>query len=220
MPDYSKTIIYVIKCKDEDVEDLYVGHTTNFSRRKREHKSRCNNIKKYYNFKIYHFIQANGGWNNFDMTILEEYPCENKRQAELKEEEIRVEREAQLNMIRAFRTEEQHKEQIKTWNENNEKEKTEEEKEKEKEEKKEYDKEYFQKNKERKRKQNLEWREKHKEELKEYFKQYNQKNNQKRKEQQRQLREKNKEKINERQRQKRAEKKLLNNIHNEPSESD
>jgi hypothetical protein len=194
MPDYSKTIIYVIKCKDENVENEYVGSTTNFSRRKREHKSRCNNINsKYHNLKIYQFIRENRGWGNWDMIIIEEYPCENKRQTELKEEEIRVERKATLNMNRAFRTEEQHKEQIKTWNENNEKEKTEEEKEKEKEEKKEYDKEYFQKNKERKRKQNLEWREKHEEELKEYFKQYYQK--------------------------KKAEK-LLNNIHNEPAESD
>ena len=34
MPDYSKYIIYVIKCKDENVEEEYVGSTTNFSKRK------------------------------------------------------------------------------------------------------------------------------------------------------------------------------------------
>ena len=36
--DYSKTIIYKIVCKDIDIEDCYVGSTTDFVRRKSEHK--------------------------------------------------------------------------------------------------------------------------------------------------------------------------------------
>jgi post-segregation antitoxin (ccd killing protein) len=36
------------------------------------------------------------------MIQLEEYPCENKRQAERREEEVRLERNAQLNMKKAF----------------------------------------------------------------------------------------------------------------------
>jgi hypothetical protein len=28
--DYSKTIVYKICCKDVDVKDVYVGHTTDF----------------------------------------------------------------------------------------------------------------------------------------------------------------------------------------------
>ena len=32
--DYSNTIIYKIYCKNEMVTDIYVGHTTNFTKRK------------------------------------------------------------------------------------------------------------------------------------------------------------------------------------------
>ena len=41
--DYSKTIIYKLCCKDINITDIYVGHTTNFIKRKNEHKSDCNN---------------------------------------------------------------------------------------------------------------------------------------------------------------------------------
>ena len=36
--DYSKTIIYKIVCNDLDITDLYVGHTTDFIRRRHHHK--------------------------------------------------------------------------------------------------------------------------------------------------------------------------------------
>ena len=40
---YSKTIIYKIRCEDENITDIYVGSTTNFIKRKNIHKSVCNN---------------------------------------------------------------------------------------------------------------------------------------------------------------------------------
>ena len=45
--DYSKCIIYKIVCNDENVLESYVGHTTNFVKRKYNHKSNCktNNLK-------------------------------------------------------------------------------------------------------------------------------------------------------------------------------
>jgi predicted GIY-YIG superfamily endonuclease len=36
---YSKTIMYQICCKDLLVTEKYVGHTTNFTQRKRQHKT-------------------------------------------------------------------------------------------------------------------------------------------------------------------------------------
>ena len=39
--DYSNTIIYKLICKDDNVKDLYVGHTTNFVQRKHAHKDNC-----------------------------------------------------------------------------------------------------------------------------------------------------------------------------------
>jgi predicted GIY-YIG superfamily endonuclease len=101
--DYSKNIIYVIKCKDDNITEEYIGSTTNFRHRKFQHKSSCNNKKSIeYNQIKYNFIRENGGWDNWIMLEIEKYPCQDKREAEKKEEEIRIERKAKLNMIKAF----------------------------------------------------------------------------------------------------------------------
>ena len=42
--DYSKTVIYKICCLDKSIQDLYIGHTTNFTKRKYQHKVCCNDI--------------------------------------------------------------------------------------------------------------------------------------------------------------------------------
>ena len=36
-------VIYKIRCKDEAITDLYIGHTFNYPRRVTEHKSKCGN---------------------------------------------------------------------------------------------------------------------------------------------------------------------------------
>jgi len=96
--DYSNTIIYVIKCKDDNITEEYIGSTTNFKQRKNNHKSSCNNEKnKDYNAFKYKFIRDNGGWDNWIMLEVEKYPCNDKREAEKREEEIRIERNAKLN---------------------------------------------------------------------------------------------------------------------------
>jgi hypothetical protein len=84
--DYSKTIIYKLVCKDLLVTDVYVGHTTNFTERKRCHKSNCNNENdKGYNYKIYQTIRDNGNWTNWDMIQVEEYCCNNNNEATARE---------------------------------------------------------------------------------------------------------------------------------------
>jgi hypothetical protein len=214
MPDYSKTIIYVIKCKDDNITEEYIGSTINFRSRERCHKSNCNNEKcKEYNCKKYQFIRDNGGWDNWFMIQLEEFPCENKRQAELKEEEVRVKRKTQLNMIRAYLSEEEKKEYKKKWKEENI------------ENFKEQAKIWEENNKEKRKEQHKKWEEENKEKRKKCREKKNERerqkyaeNKEKINEKQRQRRTKNKEKINERRRQKRAEKKLSQHIHNEPAE--
>jgi predicted GIY-YIG superfamily endonuclease len=50
---YENTIFYKIVCKDLNLNYCYVGHTTDFRRRKTEHKSSCiNENDKDYNYKI------------------------------------------------------------------------------------------------------------------------------------------------------------------------
>lgn len=85
--DYSKNVIYKLVCNDLNVKDIYVGHTTNFIDRKRSHKHNCHNenSSKYYHLKVYEVIRANMGWDNWSMILVEEYPCENRLQAEQRE---------------------------------------------------------------------------------------------------------------------------------------
>lgn len=82
--DYSNTVIYKIFCKDKNIKDLYIGHTTNFIKRKAMHKS-CYNIGK--NLKIYNIIRDNGGWNNWEMVEIAKYDCKNSTEARIKEQE-------------------------------------------------------------------------------------------------------------------------------------
>ena len=117
--DYSKTIIYVLKCKDDNIIEEYIGSTINFIERKSNHKKACNNEKnKDHNQLKYKFIRNNGGWNNWIMLEVEKYPCNDKREAEKREEEIRVERKAKLNSCKAFGAETK-KEYNKLWYEEN-----------------------------------------------------------------------------------------------------
>jgi len=86
MPNFSKTVIYKICCNDATITDIYIGHTTDLIMRRYHHKHNCNKDKNpYYNFKIYKFIRENGGWNNWTLIQIEEYPCENVNEARARE---------------------------------------------------------------------------------------------------------------------------------------
>jgi len=86
LADYKKTIIYKIQCKDENITDIYIGHTTCYYQRYRLHKSTCNNeTSKGFNYKIYKIIRENGGWENWNMVIIEKYPCNNITEAKERE---------------------------------------------------------------------------------------------------------------------------------------
>ena len=84
--DYSKTIIYKIVCNDLSVTDFYIGHTTEFRRRRYDHKSNCNNEKsKQFNLPIYKFIREHGGWFSWVMIQIEQYECKNVNEARARE---------------------------------------------------------------------------------------------------------------------------------------
>jgi DNA anti-recombination protein RmuC len=164
MPDYTKTIIY--KLINYDYPELvYVGSTTNFTKRKQNHKDRCLNEKnKKYNLKVYTNIRENDGWENWNMIKICDYPCNNKREAELKEDEYMTELKASLNMIRASRTQKQYQE--------DNKEKIQEYAKEYRDNNKEKIKEYNETNKEKLKEYNKEYNEKHKEKIKENKKEY------------------------------------------------
>ena len=98
--DYSNTIIYKIICKDKNIKELYVGHTTNFIQRKHAHKQSCNNMKSSnYKYKLYNIIRNNGGWSNWELIILEILSCKNKIEALTKEQEYYEKLQVTLNSV-------------------------------------------------------------------------------------------------------------------------
>lgn len=98
--DYSKTHFYKIVCNDTDLNLCYVGHTTDFKRRKYEHKSCCDNVNgKMYNHNVYKTIRENGGFENWSMILLDTLHCENSLDAKKKEREFMEELNATLNQV-------------------------------------------------------------------------------------------------------------------------
>jgi hypothetical protein len=83
---YLKTIIYKIVCKDLNITDIYVGHTTDFTERKYAHKKRYNgSFNESCNLKVYQKIRENGGWDNWDILEIEKYPCNDSNEAQTRE---------------------------------------------------------------------------------------------------------------------------------------
>ena len=154
--DYSKTIIYKIVCDDLSVKDCYVGHTTDMSKRKWGHKSVCNNDKnKGHNHKIYKIIRENGGWDNWNMLLVEKFPCKDKYDACKREREVYEEIDAKMNTVRPYLTQEE----IKQYH-------------------KQYDQEYYQTNKEYKKEKFKEYNQLNKQKISAYKKEYRQINKQ------------------------------------------
>lgn len=144
---FQNTIIYKIICRDEKIKDLYVGQTTNFTKRKSRHKTNCNLIgtEKYFLF-VYEFIRKNGGWDNWMVVELEKFPCENKNQAVCREKYWMKELGATLNKHKYYNDEKEYN-QI-------------------------YNKRYREENKEKIKEYKKNYREVNKEKIKEYNKKY------------------------------------------------
>ena len=98
--DYSNTIIYKITCKDPVVTDVYVGHTTNFVQRKHAHKQSCISAKSAnHKCKLYEVMRNNGGWDNWQMEIINFFKCHDHYEARQKEQEYFISLHATLNSI-------------------------------------------------------------------------------------------------------------------------
>jgi len=151
--DYSKTIIYKLVCKDLLVTDVYVGHTTNFTERKRCHKTDCNNQNKpNYNYKVYQTIRDNGNWSNWDMIQVEEYCCNNNNEATARERYWYETLNSNMNTKVPNRKQKEYEKEYRETN---------------KDKIKEYHKEYMKTNIDKIKENNKLWKEKNKEKLKE-----------------------------------------------------
>ena len=181
MPDYSKCVIYKLCCKNLDVKEIYVGSTCNFTKRKNKHKTDSSNLNsKSHNSKVYKFIRDNGGFENWDMVMVEEYPCENIMQKVKRERYWCEELKSELNSISPCRDKKEYRQY-----------------------KKEKLKEYYQDNKEKL----IEYQKEYRQDNKEKIKEYRQDNKEKIKEQKKEWYEKNKDAIKQRKKEYRAKKK-------------
>lgn len=119
--DYSKIIIYKIVCDDLNVLDLYIGSTTDFRKRKNQHKSVCNNVNdKGYNLKVYQMIRENGGWENWSMIEIEKFSCLNGNEARARERHWLEALSANMNIRVPSRTRKEYKKEYdKEYNEAN-----------------------------------------------------------------------------------------------------
>ena len=112
MPLYENSVIYkLVHCNDQDNENIYIGSTTNFRGRKSEHKCNCYNSKdKRYTINVYCFIREKGGWEEWLMIPIEVYPCNNKRELEVKERYYIELMKPKLNKVIPTRTYKEYRE--------------------------------------------------------------------------------------------------------------
>jgi hypothetical protein len=76
--------IYKIYCRDSEITECYIGSTEDFTERCRKHKNVCNNENELaYNIKLYTFIRANGGMDNFIIEQIIDCEIEDRYDAEL-----------------------------------------------------------------------------------------------------------------------------------------
>ena len=103
--DYSKCVIYKIVCTDLNVNDVYVGHTTDLRVRRNKHKSDCNcETSKAHNIYVYQIIRQYGGWSNWHVIEIEKFPCNDKNEATARERMYMEQLNANLNTVCPTRT--------------------------------------------------------------------------------------------------------------------
>ena len=164
--------MYKICPKNKNLNYCYIGQTTNFTNRKRQHiKNTTNpNDKKHYHLKHYDTIRENGGWDEWEMIEIEKFNGKTKLEARIREQELIKEHNANLNMLNAYITEEERASTKKAITEK-----------------------YREENKELLKEQTKQYKEEHKDIIAEQMKKYRQENKEKIYEKTKEYRENNKE---------------------------
>jgi hypothetical protein len=148
-----------------NITDIYVGHTTDFRKRKSQHKDHCcNEQAEHHHYKCYEFIREHGGWDNWDMILIETRPCNDELEAKKIEREHIEQLQATLNRCIPGRTKQEYKKKYRETHQ---------------EELGEKDKLYKEQHREDIREKNKLYREQHKEEIRVKGKLYNEKNKEK-----------------------------------------
>jgi hypothetical protein len=102
--DYSKGVIYEIVCNDSNITNKYYGSTVDLEKREKEHKRNCRTpTDEHYNFKVYKYIREHGGFANWVVKSVKEYPCESDLELRMEEQTyIELDRSMCLNDRNAY----------------------------------------------------------------------------------------------------------------------
>lgn len=111
---YNYTFLYKLQHKEKS-DLIYIGHTTNFDKRKAEHK--CCSLKDPQ--KLYVIIRENGGWDCFTMSILVVFTCNNKLEALAQEDKMMRELNPTMNSRMAKLKNEANALSSRRWRERN-----------------------------------------------------------------------------------------------------
>lgn len=99
MSKYDNFCIYKIY-QNSNPNFIYIGSTTNFSSRKSSHKKNTTNkVSKKYNYPLYQFIRGCGGFEKFNIEIVEKFPCKSKEEGLRREKELIDLYNSKLNSI-------------------------------------------------------------------------------------------------------------------------
>ena len=65
---YDNTCFYKLVCNDVNIKECYVGHTTDFTRRRSRQRDSCSRAtaKEHYAL-VFPFMRVHGDWDNWDM---------------------------------------------------------------------------------------------------------------------------------------------------------
>jgi len=152
----------MIKCKDPNIVDSYIGSTSNLELRKQKHEYDCMDGTS----KVYQFIRENKGFDNFEFEILEDNIEFNHKKELHKIERYYIEElKSNLNSQIPTRTPKEYRKEYREKNKDKIKEYYEiirNQTEKRKEYAKMYDKKYKEENKEKKKELDKIYREKNK----------------------------------------------------------
>ncbi len=112
---YQRGKIYKIVC--DICDEIYVGSTTEPTLAKRLGNHRTDSRQEEKKSKpLFQHVASHGGWANFRIVLVENFPCNSKDELCQREEFWRRELNAKLNAIKAYQTEEDRKEYMKMKN--------------------------------------------------------------------------------------------------------
>jgi hypothetical protein len=97
-----------LACRDPLVTEIYVGSTCRVPDRRCQHRNTCNNASQQnHNLNVYQYIRANGGWNNFELLVIEQIDYTHKHELLLRERHHLEQLKATLNKQVPGRTREE-----------------------------------------------------------------------------------------------------------------